>query len=273
MLCADRRDLILLLASGALEAAEERELRAHLATGCPQCAGYVAEAQAVWSQIPMGLTPVMPSPAARELLRIKVEGTMPQAVESGPIPISRGRQPSPVPAPKKWGAVFAASGIAAAVAAGITFLALNGVIKQKDDLLRQRDAELSGLKVEVKNASSVINMLHSPDTMIVNVPPVEKSPAEARMLWNAKSNTGVFVGSNLKPAAPGRCYELWLIVGDKPADKLAAGKVEVSPSGDTTLSVAWKDPVHPVIFALTDEPDRPNIVDPQGPAVMVGKIN
>jgi hypothetical protein len=51
--CADRRDLILLYAAGELDAGECGGLRAHLAAGCPQCIGYMAEAEAVLALLPL----------------------------------------------------------------------------------------------------------------------------------------------------------------------------------------------------------------------------
>ena len=44
MKCEKRRDLILLDSIGALDRTTHEEVRAHLATGCATCAGYLAEA-------------------------------------------------------------------------------------------------------------------------------------------------------------------------------------------------------------------------------------
>jgi len=58
--CDELQDLILPFAADALEDAERKEVAAHLATGCPRCAGALAEAQALISRIPLGLDPVTP---------------------------------------------------------------------------------------------------------------------------------------------------------------------------------------------------------------------
>ena len=44
---------MLLYVTDGLEPAEAQELRAHLASGCPQCAGALAEAQATVGHLPM----------------------------------------------------------------------------------------------------------------------------------------------------------------------------------------------------------------------------
>ena len=77
MTCQERRDLILLYAADldALEPAERDELRAHLAGGCPSCAGALAEAEATMAQLPQALDPVTPSPQARDRLMQRVLAT------------------------------------------------------------------------------------------------------------------------------------------------------------------------------------------------------
>ena len=57
MNCEKRRELILLNSLGVLDDFEREEIRAHLATGCPVCAGYLAEAEEVLSHLPLALDP------------------------------------------------------------------------------------------------------------------------------------------------------------------------------------------------------------------------
>ncbi len=53
--CQERRDLLLLYVAGGLEPAETEATREHLLTGCPACAGALAEAEATFHQIPLSL--------------------------------------------------------------------------------------------------------------------------------------------------------------------------------------------------------------------------
>src|SRR4051812_14773238 len=65
MNCEQRRDLMPLLLVEALEPAEAAALRAHLATGCPRCSAYLAEADAILAHLPFALDPIAPQAGAR----------------------------------------------------------------------------------------------------------------------------------------------------------------------------------------------------------------
>ena len=55
------------------QAVSEDELRRHLAGGCTQCAGSLAEAQATWAALPLALDPQTPSPAVKVRLMERVQ--------------------------------------------------------------------------------------------------------------------------------------------------------------------------------------------------------
>ena len=58
--CDQRKDLWMLYACDQLDPAEREALRAHLATGCPTCAGALAEAEATVAQLALAVVPVPP---------------------------------------------------------------------------------------------------------------------------------------------------------------------------------------------------------------------
>ncbi|HKQ59776.1 MAG TPA: hypothetical protein VJS92_00745, partial [Candidatus Polarisedimenticolaceae bacterium] len=72
MNCDERAELWLLYAADLVEPAEQDELRSHLAAGCPRCAGSLAEAHAVLTQLPLALDPVAPPPELKERLLARV---------------------------------------------------------------------------------------------------------------------------------------------------------------------------------------------------------
>src|SRR6185437_3650856 len=74
MTCQERRDLMLLYATDALDVSEATEVRAHLASGCPECTGALAEAEAVVAHLPATLERVYPPADARARLTAKVAG-------------------------------------------------------------------------------------------------------------------------------------------------------------------------------------------------------
>jgi anti-sigma-K factor RskA len=63
---------MLLYVAGALEPAEAVELRAHLAKGCPACAGALAEAEATVHQIPIALRSQTPPAGAWERIENRI---------------------------------------------------------------------------------------------------------------------------------------------------------------------------------------------------------
>ena len=76
MTCDDRRDQMLLYVVGALDDDERQSLEQHLQTGCPQCAGALAEARAIIKHLPLALDPVDPPPRTKGRLmeRIRQDG-------------------------------------------------------------------------------------------------------------------------------------------------------------------------------------------------------
>ena len=111
MTCGERKDLMLLYVTGALEPAETAEMREHLRSGCPACAGSLAEAETTVHQIPLSL-PLQQAPAsAWEKLEMRI------ALHEDAAPIAR-TEPRRItdmtfPAPRGPSA-FAWSGWAAA---------------------------------------------------------------------------------------------------------------------------------------------------------------
>ncbi len=81
--------------------AEQSPLRAHVASGCPRCAGRLAEAQSVYEQIGLSLPPITPQDSVKSRLMDKVRAT--------PANAAAAAAPSAVVAP-----VAAASSTAAA---------------------------------------------------------------------------------------------------------------------------------------------------------------
>ena len=72
MTCNERRDSIFLFAAGQLEPAEAEELRLHLATGCPTCAGALAEAEATLAQMALAIDPIEPCVETGDALMARI---------------------------------------------------------------------------------------------------------------------------------------------------------------------------------------------------------
>ncbi len=64
--CQQRQDLIPLYAAGELSDAQRQEVEVHLSTGCPECAGRVAEARAMLAQLALTLPAQSPPSQTRQ---------------------------------------------------------------------------------------------------------------------------------------------------------------------------------------------------------------
>jgi len=237
--CTDRRDLILLFAAGALDPAEAADLRAHLAAGCPQCAGYLAEAEATLALLPLQLE-IHPTPP---LLK--------QAI------LNRARAHAPQSAPMRIGGydrIVLPAAIAAVLAVAVTLL----VVRQFWPV-NIRSPE------DQKTIADLQTQLRLVEAELAEAPPTFKGMKFAELTGSAQPAAvgHVFLDTNMKnwyfftcgmkPAPDGKTYELWLIHDDQ---KIPAGTFDVSESGTATL--LGNIPPLPggasVTLAVTDEP-------------------
>ena len=77
MSCEERRDPILLLAFGELEAGEAETLRTHLASGCAACTAHLAQARELALDLLLAPDPAQPPEAFESRLRARLEGSAP----------------------------------------------------------------------------------------------------------------------------------------------------------------------------------------------------
>src|SRR3954464_10698351 len=92
--CDERQDQIFLYAADQLEPAEMEELRRHLSTGCPTCAGALAEAEATLAQVAASLDGIEPRPETRDALMSRIAPTNSGIPELPPLETVRGTSQS-----------------------------------------------------------------------------------------------------------------------------------------------------------------------------------
>lgn len=237
MTCEERKDLMLLYVTDALDAAEAAEVRAHLATGCPACAGSLAEAHAILAHIPLATDRVAPPSSAKEKLMNRISGA-----ERGPIPM-----PTTRPARSGVGRMIFASAIAACIGALIVGATLWWPERQKAQLVERQNVQLVAL---------------------AGGEPQPK--ASGRILWDKdKNNWHVYI-FDLKPPAPGQEYELWFIT---PAQKkVPAGMFTVDASGKASITVKVPADLGPIaLAAVTNEPIG-GVQQPTGSIQLYGEV-
>jgi len=241
--CDQRRDLLLLYVSDALEADEAAELREHLQAGCPACEGHLAEAQALMASLPLGLDPVTP-PAnlkARLMARIDAESMRSStrstaktqadfAADSLPIRLFRYLVP-------------------AAVAAGLAIIVTHFVMNQKLQVAIQQASaaqaalsdkamlqfQLNQMGKDLDAKTHIVEMLQSPQLKLVHLDPTKLQPnAVANLIWDQKQQQWAILATGMAPAARGQTYELWFVT-DKGA--FEAGVFDVDEHGTGSLEV------------------------------------
>jgi anti-sigma-K factor RskA len=262
MTCQERKDLIVEYAIGSLEGQEREELRAHLAGGCPQCAGALAEAEAILAQLPLSLDRQQPSPGVRQRLMKKIAAR--GSAKLIPMPARRDWERLVIPA-----ALAAMLAVAVTVAAIYRFRPAPAPIGKTDP---QKDMYIAGLELMVKQTTgdliatkdklaalqaeltATTRQSQALDSMkFVEMIGQDQPKAMGRVFIDTEKKQWYFFTSGMKPAAQGKTYELWLIADKKP---IRAGTFEVGEHG--TAALLGNVPAMPagasVQLAVTDEP-------------------
>ncbi len=274
MTCEQRQEQILLYAADALDPDERREMQAHLRSGCPHCAGSLAEAEAVLAHLPLALEPVAPSPGVRERLmeRIRSHPSAEIAAEKSPLHV----MPFPGARPADrwldtWLRPAIAAGLAGATVYGLTALPLR---RERESLHRElaRQAEqIRTLESSVERATETARLLQSREAVVAMLAGSTPQPeAWGRILWDREHGTVHLYTGSLKPPGPGRTYELWLITESQ--EKIPAGTFDVDQSMRGSLVARLTKEVGKVAFAaVTDEPAG-GVPQPTGSIQLVGKL-
>ncbi len=244
MTCEERRDLMLLYVTGALEPAEAAEVRGHLLSGCPACAGALAEAEATVHRIPESLEPVAVPGGAWERIEKRI------AVKE---------KVAPVRVTATTGKVFVPWFVAAAAMVGVVALGMSLYVQHHDmeqmraqlanagkqleadqtamkatgDALMETRTRVADLERQMKDAGAENQKLQLANeewkkgmdrhlTMLLGadqftLKPMEQPQVQAKVFANSGTREWMVCCSNLKMPPEGKTYELWVIKeGQKP---------------------------------------------------------
>jgi len=267
MTCEERREQIFLLAAGALAPGDDAGLRAHLGTGCPRCAGSLAEAETALGQLPLALDPVAPSPLVKRRLMARIEthaaAPLPEARPAGSLAGGRALE--------RWLSPLLAAGIAAFA----VYAWIGRPLQQERELLLARLADQSqrieALETAAAEQVETARLLGSRDAVVAMLAGSEPQPqAWGRILWDSEARSVHFFTGNLKPLPQGRTYELWLITDGQ--EKVPVGTFGVDPESRGRLLAKLPHAVGNVVLAaVTDEPEG-GVPQPTGSIQLVGKL-
>jgi hypothetical protein len=258
MTCDQRRDMMMLFLVDSLEPAEAIDLRAHLAGGCPRCAGALAEAEAALSHLPFALPEIPPGPGARVRLMERISG----ARAAAGLRISR-RARAVMPA---------------AVAACLTFLATAWFMlhvnrsqrAQYNQAVSTREQTIQSLVRQVRNTNQTLEpLLHSRRQAVLSSS--TQPNAFARVWWDEGRRAWHFRAFELEQPPSARiAYELWFITPY--GRKVPAVTFKPDSQGGAYVVVTVPAEVGPIAaFAVTDEPSVGTFA-PTGSVHLYGKV-
>ena len=281
MTCEQRRDLMPLLLIDGLEPAEAAALRAHLATGCPRCAAYLAEADAVLAHLPYALDPVSPRPEARGRLmdRIEEHAATSYAHGRGQVDYVRPERPrSRLVRLPKWARVA----LPPALAACLTFVATarymhsvqSGKVQVYQKELATRTQEFARKEQEVRELTNdlvrPVELLRSPQVKQIMLEGRTQPKAMGRALWDPKRQAWHFFAYNLGGLNSKDAYELWFVTPY--GRKVPASTFRPNELGYAHVVAKLPSDVGPVDGAfVTDEP-AVGTFQPTGETHLAGKM-
>ena len=293
MNCLQQRDLILELVLGEMASAEATVLRAHIDTGCPQCAEYLAEAEELELALSLSPDPVAPSPEAKRALLERLDSRpslqageaasasqrtsrrrdarYPNWAVAGLSALAAGLAAFAIFSPRYSDTTAQGEELAAALALvqaehaelRADFEAAQAELESADSELAELEEQIRNLETDVQVASKQLAMLRSDSVIAMEIRGTELQPdATARVFWG-EDYYCYLSAKNLRPLAQGRSYALWL---DTANDGIvAAGTLAQGSSGSATLWVPLDSDLGEIRRAfLTEEPEGDLAQEPTG---------
>jgi anti-sigma-K factor RskA len=231
MSCEINRELLELYALGVLDPPERAGIEEHLGRKCDSCGSGLKAAR----ELNIALLASLPLEEPSPLLRSRILNSIRPATAAEP-----GRRKAPI----GWMA------IAAGLAAATIWLGLENQKRSSElTVARTEQRELQARSQELGRA---LDFLRDPQTRPASARP---GGAEPRGTYFVNPTSGVMlIASNLRPPAPGRAYEMWVI--PKGGAPQPAGVFRPDASGSAVhLQPGPVDLANAAAFAITDEPE------------------
>jgi anti-sigma-K factor RskA len=271
--CKEFKDQVLLYAAGALEPEEAEGVRRHLAGGCPSCAGELAQSQALLASMALTLPPAVVPPGARQRLLDRVSEQS--------LRIDR-----PAAGIPWWAQIALPSAIAASIAAAVTLFfsirlqakppeapALDGTVGILTAMVEQQQHELVALRAS--GGAQTVEWASDRNLKLIKLSGTANQPPDAggNVFWDVDRGVWYFYAAKLKPAPPGKTYELWF-VDAKGSMKLPAGSFNPNSDGHALLETPVPADAAPKVnfAAVTDEPAGSSMTSPTGNFQLTGGL-
>src|SRR5579872_3375036 len=238
MSCQELQEMFELYALGVLEPAEKAEIDAHLARGCENCQGSLAEALALNAGV-LSFAPVMSPPRRLKRRLLSSVGV---------------HYPS-------WGWVWAFS------AACLLLIALWLGVQERQRTTELANARRALLEVngERDRLTQARQFLSDPQTVPASFGRGQTAPPRGYVFLHPQMGV-LLIASNLPKAGPGKTYEMWVIPrggAPRPAGlfqsdgmralHILSGPVDVSAIGTVAVTIepaaGSSRPTMPIIIA------------------------
>jgi hypothetical protein len=243
--CDERRDAILLWVMGQLEGSQCDELLRHVESGCPECAGYVAEARELHLDLLIAPDPAEPSPGLERRLLERVASL--DGVAPAPSQPRTGLH-------WRWAAAAALTGLLV----GVLGYRLGGAdpsnvaaapedwsedlqvaLAQLDEadgelaVLESRLAELEGL---LEESSEQVELLRDSDVQRLALSATKAGPdASASMFWQWEEGYYCYLHARGLAAPEGDgVYALWM--ENESGERILVGSFRPDARGE---GVVW----------------------------------
>ena len=241
------------LALGALNAAEERTVLAHVA-GCAECTAELAAMRAVTAALPSADSlPAMP------------EGRS-SSIRASLVARASASRAEPTRSANYWRPAAVAAGFAI-LALGLAYYKKASETRTLASVVAEREAARDSLAAAVRSRDELIAAITGPGVSVVELSSDGAPAAAARMFWDRATNRWTMYAHGLAALQPGRAYELWLVTPDS---KIPAGTFKPLPDGTATFTATYAlDPSQLRAVAITEEPEA-GVPAPTGPIILIG---
>ena len=249
MVHEDYKEMIPARALSALDAAEAHALNEHL-ENCAECRKELDEWQATAAALALGANAAEPSPDVRERILDEVRKDL--------------EVPAVVPFRSSPRNLWSSFGSLGAMAAAVLFTALIvGLVV----LWRQNNA----IRSDLEQSKEFVQLVTSPGARVRELKGVDLGAGATATVAYDTDGRAILVADKLPSVPPGKAYQLWFIVGNKPP---MPGKTFAPDSNGRGVlkSQMPREALESPVFALTVEPAG-GVSAPTGPIYLRSAVN
>ena len=283
---AESQETAALYALGALSQNEALAFDAHLGEGCAVCAEERRQFDEVVSVLGLAASPAAPPTYVRDLLALRIEREVPEAVTSSASVIQfparssitqhkLARAISPLGREMLPWAIAAALLIVSVISLALWRIDRRSLQDQIDRTASESLKENTELKAQLnkENATSaeldeINTVLTAPRWRIIPLAGQDPAPdSSARIYWDVEGRRWV-VTADLPPAPEGKVYQLWFVT---PEEKISAGLITPDKTGHGFTTVDLPNNLTRLVAAaITLEPEGGS-QQPTMPIYVLGK--